>query len=300
MSGLQPKVSVVVPFFNRNAEVEKCLRAVLSQELPDGMTFEVVAVDNGSTDGTREKLQALPVRLVDCSRRGPAAARNAGIRAACGEIVALTDSDCVPEPGWLAALIAPFEVQDMLAAGGRIEALDVTCGVALFTERNGILDQKKLFDGVFCFPPFFATANAAFRRDALVKTDGFDEDLRIGEDSDLLWRVLDLGGKIAYCDKARVRHAHRTTFRGFFRQAVDYGMGAANVFAKHREHFGVRYLVEWDSIIALALVPLSWPFRLLFARSPIGRKWCLYEAIWRTGFSIGRIKASITNRCAFL
>lgn len=295
-----PSVSVVVAFYNRRDEVSSCLDSILAQELPTGAAIEIIAVDNGSTDGTRQLLTEYPVRIVDCSVRGPAAARNAGIRAARAPIVAMTDSDCVTEQGWLESLLEPFSDPEVLGTGGRIDALKVETGVALFAEKTQILNQGKLFSGVFCFPPFFATANAAYRRDALEKVGGFDEDLRVGEDSDLTWRVLDLGGRIAYCPGAVVRHGHRETFREFFRQAIGYGIGAATVFAKHRERFGVHWIVEWDNILALALLPVLCPLRIMLAKTSIGRKWCLYEALWRTGFTIGRIRGSFRNRVLFI
>lgn len=295
-----PAVSVIVAFYNRRDEVSICLESIMAQELPTGAGIEIVAVDNGSTDGTRQLLTEYPVRIVDCSVRGPAAARNAGVRAARAPIVAMTDSDCVTEPGWLTSLIEPFSDPEVLGAGGRIDALSVDTGVALFAEKTQILNQGKLFSGVFCFPPFFATANAAYRRDIFEKVGGFDENLRVGEDSDLTWRVLDLGGRIAYCPGAVVRHGHRETFREFFHQAIGYGIGAATVFAKHRKRFGVRYIVEWDNILALAMLPVMCPLRILLAKSSIGRKWCLYEALWRTGFTIGRIRGSHRNHVLFI
>jgi GT2 family glycosyltransferase len=295
-----PDVTVVVAFYNRRDEVSACIHALLGQQFRSPKKVEIIAIDNGSTDGTREQLQSMPVRVLECARRGPAAARNMGIQAAAAPIVAMTDSDCVADIWWLDNLLAPFEQEAIVGAGGRIDALRVNCGVALFAERAAILNQGKLFEGVFCFPPFFATASAAYRRQALLDVGGFDESLQVGEDADLTWRLLDSGGKLAYCPEAVVSHGHRETFAGFFRQAITYGAGAADVFAKHHERFGLRANVEWENISALAILPFQALFRVIVANTPIGKKWGIYEGLWRTGFTIGRIKASIRNRVMFI
>jgi len=292
-------VSVVVPFYNRREEVARCLEAVLAQQLPAGVTIEVVAVDNGSTDGTRDLLASYPVRLVECPRRGPAAARNDGIAAARGPIVALTDSDCVPAADWLTHLLEPFADPAIIAAGGRIEALSLRRGVAVFFEERRFLNQEKLFRGSFCYPPFVATANAAFRRETLMAVGGFDESLRVGEDADLCWRALDRGGSIAYCPRALVRHGHRETYRDFFRQAVAYGDGAARVYARHRQRFGVRRPVDWENIIYLARLPLEMALRAVVCQTPYKRRSAFYDALWRTGFTLGRWRGSLRNGVAY-
>ena len=294
-----PTVSVVIPFYNRRGQVSACLDSVLAQVLPGGATFEVIAVDNNSTDGTAEELARYPVRVAHCRVPGPAAARNAGIAVARGDIVAMTDSDCVAQPGWLAALVRPFSDPEMLATGGRVESLTVNHGVALYSERALILNQRKFFKGAVGFPPFFATCNVAYRRAALTAAGGFDEALRVAEDSDMTWRVMDQGGRIAYCPNAFVRHAHRDTFTGLFWQGVDYGTGAAQVFAKHRARFGRNASVQWHDIRMLAFAPLSLLSWLVWGTSPYERRVALYDAVYRTGFTLGRVRGALRHRVLF-
>ncbi|MCX7019452.1 MAG: glycosyltransferase [Candidatus Sumerlaeota bacterium] len=297
---IAPDVSVVIAFYNRRGGAARCLEAVLSQELPLGIAMEVIAVDNGSTDSTREELARFPVRLADCAERGPAAARNAGIRAARAPIIATTDSDCAPEPGWLARIIEPFADARVIAAGGPIVSLEHNRGVTLFIDFFRILNQEKFFRGGQCNPPFVATANAAFRREAVERVGGFDESLLVGEDADLCWRMLGAGGAIAYCPLAVVRHAHRDTFMAFFRMALNYGEGCAALFARHRGRFGQRRLVQWDNIYNLALAPWRALRGLVTGRTPFERKIALYDALWRSGFTIGCVAGSIRNRIVFL
>lgn len=295
-----PHISVIIPFYNRREEAATCISAVLGQKLPDGITTEVIAVDNGSNDGTLDALRKYPIRVVECATRGPAAARNAGFRAASAPIVAFTDSDCIPADDWLFHLVEPFVDDDVICTGGRIKGIHVRHGVTAFMEFNRILNNEKFFYGVLCFPPFFATANAAFRRRILEEVGGFNESLWIGEDSDLTWRAMDRGGKMAYCPKALVEHGHRETFGAFFSQAMDYGSGAASDFAMHRKRFGVRWFIEWENIGAVGLLPFEALARLFLSNSSYKRKASLYNAIWRTGFMLGKIKGSIKNRVVFL
>ncbi len=295
-----PHISIVIPFYNRVAEVKPCLDAVLGQNLPEDLFVEVVCVDNGSTDGTREELTKFPVIVIDCQRRGPAAARNAGIAAARGSIIAFTDSDCMPQPDWLVELIAPFEEATMLITGGVIKARTLEVGAARFAEEFRVLDQWSFFTEAPGFPPFFAMANCAMKRQAILDAGGFDDSLWMSEDADLCWRVLDVGGKIAFCPRALVRHSHRTTFDGLFRWGIDYGNGSAQVFAKHRDRFGKRAAIAWDCYPALAAAPLIILWNLIFGGNPYERRRPIYEAVWRTGYLWGRWKGALKNRVPYL
>ena len=129
-------VSVVIPIRNGQRTLPLCLAA-----LPrlDPRPAEIVLVDNGSTDGSAELLRAFAdghaaegVRVVDEPRPGISAARNAGIRAARGEIVAWTDADCSPEPAWLRALTEPFADPTVGGVAGRVLAAPAGTLVELF------------------------------------------------------------------------------------------------------------------------------------------------------------------------
>ncbi|MDK2970409.1 MAG: hypothetical protein PWP23_164 [Candidatus Sumerlaeota bacterium] len=299
LSSPAPDVSVIVPFYNRRNEVAACLESILRQRV-EGFTFEVIAIDNGSTDGTREALEDFPVRVVDCARRGPAAARNEGIKAARGGIVAMTDSDCVVSRNWLVQLVEPFRDERVLLSGGRIRAFDVETGPALFSEVYGVINQRKLFLARDEFPPYFATANAAFRREALAAVGGFDEELWMCEDADLCWRVLERGGSIAYNPAAVVRHRHRSTIPGLYHQSVGYGAGTTALFVKHRKKMKSRARLDLGALFLLAIAPVRIPFRALVARDSFGKRWAVYETLWLTGFLAGRWKAAWKHKVFYL
>jgi GT2 family glycosyltransferase len=228
------KVSVVVPILDAARTLPLCLPALASLVPP---ADEVLLVDNGSTDGSRELVQGFvrdhgwsaAVSLEE-PRRGASAARNAGIRAARGEVVAFTDADCAPEPGWLAALIAPFGDPRVGAVAGRVvpaaPASTVELFSALYTLRSDARPAR--FGRWTPWAGGFPTANLAVRRPLLASVGGFDESLAIyGEDHDLCARLYGRGAEIAYAPEARVRHHHRATVRGMLRQAFGFGRSHA-------------------------------------------------------------------------
>lgn len=290
------RFSVVIPFYNRKADVGPCLRSFLSQEIPAGWEGELVAVDNGSTDGTVEELGRFPVRLVECARPGPSAARNEGIAAARGEIILLADSDCIARPGWLAGMLAPFDDPDVVIVGGRIRGRRPRTGVERFAEEFGVLDQEKFFSTAIVMPPFFATANMAMRRRVWEAVEGFDEAFRVGEDADFCWRAMERGGEMRYLRDAVVLHRHRHTFDGLFRWGMDYGEGTAQLLAKHRKLIGIGPHMAWGAYPPLAAALLAIPWNLCFLPELHDRRRAIYETVYRAGIIVGRWKGSVKYR----
>jgi glycosyltransferase involved in cell wall biosynthesis len=196
-----PSISVVVATHNRARLLPRLVDALAGQE--GAGAFEVVVVDDGSTDDTWAVLQDLaarhpflvPVRQVP--NAGPAAARNRGWRAACAELVAFTDDDCVPQPGWLHALRAALADVDI--AQGR------TVPDPRDAERLGPFGRTL---EVTAELGYYQTCNMAYRRDALERVGGFDERFRrpSGEDTDLAWRLKERGASSLFVPNAVVHH----------------------------------------------------------------------------------------------
>lgn len=188
-------VAVVVPTVDRPELLERCLRGLAAQDRP---ADEVVVVHDGAP-GVAEQLAAWHDRLPLTVLRGPRDAsgkRNAGWRATTSELVAFTDDDCEPTPGWLAALDA--EDGDLLH--GPVTPHPDDAHVAAVFART--LD-------VPAPSPYFPTAGLAVRRALLERVGGFDEGLSAGEDTDLAWRVQEAGGRAVWVPDARVLHAVR-------------------------------------------------------------------------------------------
>lgn len=229
---MAPRVSVVVPVRNRPAEIAACLDSLLESDFPPEER-EIVCVDNGSTDETPRTLERYGsrIRVVSEACPGPAAARNAGVRAARGERVAFTDSDCVVAPDWLRSVVAPLDNPDVGAVGGRILALRPCTAVALFGEL--IHDHGFAIEG--CRPPYVITMNLACRRATLTELGLFDTRLLRGEDVDFAYRLAASGRSIAYEPEAVVRHRNRETLAALVREGFQHGYYAPKVSRLHRE-----------------------------------------------------------------
>src|SRR5262245_25726766 len=164
------RVSVVIPTYRRPALLARCLAAVASQQF-DPAAYEILVADDADDDQTRHQVKSFaattPVSLrylTVTSAHGPAAARNVGWRAARGAVVAFTDDDTVPDPGWLAAGVPPFERDpDLAAAAGRT--------VVPIPDRP--TDYERNESGLAAAE--FVTANCFVRRAVLEAVGGFDE-----------------------------------------------------------------------------------------------------------------------------
>jgi cellulose synthase/poly-beta-1,6-N-acetylglucosamine synthase-like glycosyltransferase len=207
-----PRVSVIVPVHDGVGTIRTCVEALCALDYPHGKR-EIVVVDNRSTDGTRDVVARYPVRLVEerevqCSY----AARNRGVSVATGTILAFTDADCVPDRGWLRALVRPFVVAGVGGVAGAIEAYAAASVVERYQARRAIRADR-----AFAHPvrPFAQTANVAYPRALVEALGGFDATLPFGGDLDFSWRMQRVTGRqLVFEPGALVRHRHRTTWRG--------------------------------------------------------------------------------------
>lgn len=224
-----PAVTVVVPVYNGAATIGACVRSLLRLDY-DCDRLELIVVDNGSTDRTEAALEEYRprVRVLHQSRRGAAAARNAGIGGATGECVAFTDADCVVEPDWLCHLLPPLRDPSVGIAGGEICALRPCNRIELFGER--LHDQRQAIEGFT--PPYAITMNWASRRVVLQEMGLFDETLLRGQDVDLAYRIGHAGYRLVYCRDARVFHRNASTLGGLMAQGFLHGRASRMVLAK--------------------------------------------------------------------
>lgn len=223
-----PYISVVIPIYNGEADFPDLIDCLRSQIYPTNQV-EYLLVDNNSSDRTGEILQTatqdptLPLRpLTENQIQSSYAARNRGIRAARGEIIAFTDADCRPEPEWLKNLVQPFGDDQIGIVAGEIIALPGNTLLEKHASRQDTLSQKHTL--AHPFYPYGQTANLAVRRDAFQKTGLFRPYLTTGGDADLCWRIQQQTSyKLAFMEKAQVKHRHRSTLKGLQSQWRRYG-----------------------------------------------------------------------------
>ena len=252
------RFSVVVPTHNRKALLRRCLRALVHQQYPD---YEIIVVDDGSTDGTGDMVQReFPqVRYIRQEPTlGPAAARNRGVHVARGEIVAFTDDDCVPPPDWLARLAQGFaDYPQAAAVGGIQEASEQVLRTRVLARYERFVTRRVYGLGeapVVGSPAPGGTNNLAVRRDLLLEIGGFDETFPVaaGEDADLL-RRLAKRGYVTVTLPLKVTHLQSYTWTSFVRQQIRRGIGAAYFHHKWGELSPVG-----REVLRLFAAPLVW------------------------------------------
>jgi glycosyltransferase involved in cell wall biosynthesis len=223
-----PKVSVVVPIYNGEADLPDLISCFLSQTYPKDRV-EYLLVDNNSSDRTLAYLkisaQDSPITIHPLSEnqiQSSYAARNTGIRAATGEIIAFTDADCRPQPQWLESLIQPFINLDVVIVAGEITALSGKNLLEKHADQQETLSQKHTLSHSFC--AYGQTANLAIRRIVFEKVGLFRPYLTTGGDADICWRILMAKiGKLEFAPDAVVQHRHRITLKELHSQWRRYG-----------------------------------------------------------------------------
>lgn len=226
---MRPTVSVVVPTHRRPAKLARCLEALAAADYPCDR-LEVVVVEDGGPaselDGLRRR-DFGPLRVVwlDQPHAGPAAARNRGARHARHRLLAFTDDDCRPRPGWIAGLVEGLEATPGAVAGGHtVNAL----GSNSYSSASQALVTYITAYGLRHGSPFFASNNIALEREDFARLGGFDETFRLagGEDRDFSDRCAKLGMPFVHRPDAIVEHEHDLSLRSFWRQHYCYGHGA--------------------------------------------------------------------------
>ncbi|MBK9313541.1 MAG: glycosyltransferase [Acidobacteria bacterium] len=219
----QPRISVVIPVYNGSKTIGYAIECVLQQSMPP---FEVIIVDDGSTDGTDEVVRKYGNRIVYLPKPngGPASARNQGIRFAHGDYIAFTDSDCLPEGNWLYFLMREFSDPRVAGAGGIVRSVSYDW-TSQYVDQIRLLDPMPDETGEI---QYLITANACFRKDVLLRAGLFNERFRKpgGEEAELGFRIKSLGYNFRATDKAIVLHHHRQTGAGLLRTLTNYGEGA--------------------------------------------------------------------------
>jgi glycosyltransferase involved in cell wall biosynthesis len=240
-----PGISVIVPTHGRPAQLERCIASLLRQRLPQGVSFEVIVVDDGSDPGVTLPGSPPGVVLLRQPQAGPAAARNTGLAAARGPLVAFIDDDCEAAEDWLAALWAAHQQTPGCAYGGRVTN-KLPGNVYSETSQLMLTFLRDYYQVAPGEGRFFTSNNLAFEREGLRRAGGFDQRYTraAGEDRELCDRWVATGGRILFVEDAVVAHAHELTAVRFWRQHRNYGAGAWGFRSARWSRGGGRVRVE--------------------------------------------------------
>jgi glycosyltransferase involved in cell wall biosynthesis len=271
MEDKDPFFSIIVPTYNRPAQLTNCLQSLACLDYPRHC-FEVIVVDDGSESLTEAVVHAfsnrLDITLITQPHRGPAIARNKGAAHAKGELLAFTDDDCMPAPVWLKTLAVRSNGTPGNMIGGRTlnvlphnpfsTASDLLIRY-LYTYYNANPDQAH----------FFASNNLTLSKVSFHQIGGFDIAFpRAGaEDREFCERWLRHGYRMTYAPEALIYHTHRLTLRSFCRQQFNYGRGAFRFHqlrARRRLHqLRIEPLSFYVNMLRYPLVEIRGPKKYL-------------------------------------
>lgn len=282
------RVSVVIPALNAQSSIGETLKALRTQQgLKD---FELIVADNGSTDATPQIARTYGATVVREQTRGPAAARNAGLRAASGDIVAHLDADTVPSRRWLAELVQPFDDPATVLAAGRTICYPPKTAAERYVQQIGLYDASL---AVKRTPfPFAPSLNLAVRRREAFAAGGWNERLITGEDVDFSHRVTKaFDTTVRYCERAVLYHHARADDEALVRQARSYGAGVADLYRMYPDE------IAWNAHKAIHLAGVLATRAFYPAAARIGKRLRLiddargefmhYHWLWTRNFWLG-------------
>jgi GT2 family glycosyltransferase len=235
-TGAEHEFTIVIPVFNMANTIGQCLESITALDY-DPDAFEVIVVDNMSTDDTRGIVAKFPVKILDEKVfQSSYAARNTGIAAARGKLIAFTDADCVVDRAWLAEIAREIGDESFGCFAGEILSSPPTTLVERFSEHIGLLRQKGPISG-WHHRPYAQTANAVYRREVFNRVGFFHPTVKSGGDADIAWRMQsETQYKIKFVPKAVVYHHHRTDAPALYSQFRRYGTGKLSWATYHSDY----------------------------------------------------------------
>jgi cellulose synthase/poly-beta-1,6-N-acetylglucosamine synthase-like glycosyltransferase len=257
------RFSVIIPAYNAEKTLSFCLEALADQSVPKE-NYEVIVVDDGSTDETSKIAKGFNVKYIFQTNRGPATARNRGARKAAGGIILFTDSDCVPDHNWIQEMVSPFSDTEVVGVKGayktRQREFAARFAQAEFEDRYDLLQKSSFIDMV-------DTYSAAFRKDVFLNMGGFDESFPVAnnEDTELSYRLATAGYKLVFNPGAFVYHTHPDTFMKYLKLKFWRGYWRMVVYRRYpdkvvKDSYTPTIIKIQTMLMALSLplIPLSW------------------------------------------
>lgn len=283
MSG--PFISVVIPAYNAAATLGETLLALRSQA--GAPEFEILVVDNASTDDTARVAARGGACVLHEARRGPAAARNCGLHAARGSIVAHLDADTVPSRVWVREMVRGFESPSTVLVAGNTICYPPQTPAERYVHASGLYDTVRAISReVF---PFAPSLNLAVRTDAARSIGGWNEEMPTGEDVEFSHRLrCAFDTPIVYAERAVLYHHTRADDAALAKQAWTYGEGAGDLYRRYRDDLPLdaRTLSRIGGMLAkrAALSCVAPAMRAVGGMTDAQAEFAKYNALWTTSF----------------
>jgi cellulose synthase/poly-beta-1,6-N-acetylglucosamine synthase-like glycosyltransferase len=275
-------ISVVIPAYNASGTLPECMEALNSQTVPR-MRYEVILVDDGSTDETGDIAAAHGAQVLVQPNSGPAVARNRGIAAARGAIVLFTDADCAPAPDWIEEMSAPFVDPEITGVKGVYRTRQKN-----LTARFIQIEYEDRYDHTArsTYVDFIDTYAAAYRRDVLLASGGFDVHFPFAsvEDQELSFRLAEAGHKMVFNPRAVVYHRHPESWSRYARRKYKIGYWKTLVLRSHPSKAWSDTHTPWHLKLQMVLAALSAPVALL--------SWVARPFLWLLALILGVFAAS--------
>ncbi|MEW6600142.1 MAG: glycosyltransferase [Nitrospirota bacterium] len=214
-------VSVIIPAYNAEKTIGRCLNALSNQDYSG--EYEIIVVDDGSTDSTSEIVaQFKKTKLLKQKNSGPAAARNRGASAAGGEIILFTDADCAAESDWITEMLRPFHAnRDVVGVKGayKTRQKEITARFVQleYEDKYSYMLRDKFID-------FIDTYSAGFIKDIFLEMKGYDTSFPVAcaEDVELSYRMSNKGHKMVFNPDAVVYHTHPDSLPGYLKKKYKF------------------------------------------------------------------------------
>ncbi len=310
MAAPDPRISIIVPVHNGRSTIRRCIESLLALRHP---SYEIIVVDDGSTDDSADICRSYGVKVIRVEQGGPSGARNIGIAEAAGELIAFTDDDCIVHPQWLSELEHAFSAPDIGGAGGdQMSPNDETRfgrDIQDYFKSVGFMtgyvkNYRRLIE-----TDHNPSCNAMYRKDVLTEVGGFDEMLFPSEDVDLDYKIIRNGYRILFNPAAVVAHYRPQSYRSFMRMMYKYGSSQRYLVKQYglfrTLHYVPGVLIAGIVLTAvlLGLYPAMWPVVLLppvlvsgwfFVRARSIRRTAVFTLLfmltlvcWNAGFIMG-------------
>jgi cellulose synthase/poly-beta-1,6-N-acetylglucosamine synthase-like glycosyltransferase len=244
----------VIPARNEAQNIEHCLTSILEQDYPREL-FEVILVDDGSTDDTALIAGKFGIQILRQENQGPAAARNAGAGMGSKEILVFTDADCAPAPTFLSAMAKVFDDPRVDGAMGAYKTHQ-SGWIPRFVQQEFEYKQRRM--SRMKSINTVHTYAAAYRRSVFIESGGFDEDFPFpsNEDQELSYRLVEQGHELVFVPSAVVFHIHDRGLLEFVKRKYWLGFWKALTLSKHPQHLRGDSHSPITQLIQIGLVPV--------------------------------------------